>query len=47
MWYHGTVRELPGAMKAMFSAAFTPDPALLGPTDPGVARALADAAARP
>jgi vancomycin permeability regulator SanA len=46
-WYHGTVRELPGAMKALFSSVFRPDPALLGPADPGVARALADAAGRP
>ncbi|MCC9312116.1 YdcF family protein [Kitasatospora sp. RB6PN24] len=45
-WYSGSVRELPGAVKALFNAAFTPDPALLGPTDPGVARALADASAR-
>ncbi|GAA1989950.1 SanA/YdcF family protein [Kitasatospora viridis] len=45
-WYAGTVRELPGAGKAMLSAAFHPDPTLLGPTDPGVAEALADAAGR-
>jgi vancomycin permeability regulator SanA len=42
-WYHGTFRELPGAGKAMFSALFKPDPALLGPTEPGIAQALADA----
>ncbi|MGF1427251.1 SanA/YdcF family protein [Kitasatospora sp. LaBMicrA B282] len=42
-WYHGTVREIPGADKALFSVVFHPDPTLLGPRDPGVARALADA----
>ncbi|TQF06542.1 hypothetical protein E6W39_35570 [Kitasatospora acidiphila] len=45
-WYAGSVRELPGAGKALFSAVFTPDPALLGPSDPGVTRALADSSGR-
>ncbi|MCX4750774.1 YdcF family protein [Kitasatospora sp. NBC_01287] len=43
-WYHGTVREIPGADKALLSALFHPAPALLGPKEPGVAVALADAA---
>nr|WP_327071767.1 MULTISPECIES: ElyC/SanA/YdcF family protein [unclassified Kitasatospora] len=42
-WYYGGLRELPGADKAAFSALFHPDPTDLGPKDPGVARALADA----
>ncbi|MFE9429295.1 vancomycin high temperature exclusion protein [Kitasatospora sp. NPDC006697] len=46
-WYAGTVRELPGAGKAMISSLLHPDPTFLGPADPGVARALADAAAGP
>ncbi|WP_035852393.1 SanA/YdcF family protein [Kitasatospora azatica] len=46
-WYYGGVRELPGAGKAALSALLHPDPALLGPTEPGVAQALADAARTP
>jgi vancomycin permeability regulator SanA len=43
-WYAGSVREMPGAAKAAFDAALTPDPHFLGPHEPGVDRALADAA---
>lgn len=46
-WYHGTVREIPGAEKALLSALFQPSPTLLGPKDQGVARALANAAQGP
>jgi vancomycin permeability regulator SanA len=42
-WYAGGVREIPGAAKAAFDAALTPDPHFLGPHEPGVERALADA----
>lgn len=44
-WYAGGVREIPGAAKAAFDAALTPDPHFLGPHEPGVERALADAGA--
>jgi vancomycin permeability regulator SanA len=46
-WYYGGVREVPGAGKAALSALFHPDPVFLGPTEPGVAQALADAARTP
>ncbi|MFE0460521.1 vancomycin high temperature exclusion protein [Kitasatospora sp. NPDC058965] len=43
-WYYGGLREIPGAGKAALSALLRPDPTFLGPTEPGVAQALADAA---
>ncbi|PYC77374.1 hypothetical protein C7C46_18950 [Streptomyces tateyamensis] len=46
-WYYGGVRELPGAGKAALSSLFHPDPKFLGPTEQGVALALADAARTP
>ncbi|MEU4094123.1 ElyC/SanA/YdcF family protein [Streptomyces sp. NPDC026673] len=39
-WYYGGTREVAGAVKAAFDAAFTPDPRFLGPHEPGVQRAL-------
>jgi vancomycin permeability regulator SanA len=42
-WYAGGAREIPGAAKAAFEASVTPDPHFLGPHEPGVDRALADA----
>lgn len=42
-WYAGGLREIPGAAKAAFEAGVTPDPHFLGPREPGVERALADA----
>lgn len=42
-WYYGGVREVLAAGKAALDAAFEPDPRFLGPEEPGVARALADA----
>nr|WP_245997689.1 ElyC/SanA/YdcF family protein [Streptomyces armeniacus] len=39
--YAGGLRELPGAVKAAFDAAVTPDPRFLGPREDGVAQALA------
>ncbi|MFC4493156.1 vancomycin high temperature exclusion protein [Streptomyces ovatisporus] len=42
-WYAGGLREIPGAAKAAFDAALTPDPHFLGPHETGVERALADA----
>ncbi|AYL35963.1 vancomycin high temperature exclusion protein [Streptomyces sp. PDY-4] len=45
-WYYGTVRELFAAGKAALDAAFRPDPHFLGPKEPGVRRALAEASAR-
>ncbi|MFF9042972.1 vancomycin high temperature exclusion protein [Streptomyces parvulus] len=42
-WYYGGVREGLAAGKAALDAAFEPDPRFLGPEEPGVARALADA----
>ncbi|MCW2870518.1 MAG: vancomycin high temperature exclusion protein [Streptomyces oryziradicis] len=39
-WWYGGVREVAGAGKAAYDAVFTPDPHLLGPKEPGVARAL-------
>ncbi len=45
-WLYGGLREIPGAGKAALDAWLRPDPALLGPTEQGVPRALAAAAAR-
>lgn len=42
-WYYGGVREIGAAAKASLDAAVRPDPHFLGPAEPGVARALADA----
>ncbi|WP_320778745.1 vancomycin high temperature exclusion protein [Streptomyces sp. CRN 30] len=42
-WYYGTVREIGAAGKAAVDAVLRPDPRFLGPQEPGVARALADA----
>lgn len=43
-WYYGGLREIPGAGKAALDAWLRPDPQFLGATEPGVTRALADAA---
>lgn len=40
-WYYGAGREVLAAGKAALDAAFRPDPRFLGPTEPGVERALA------
>ncbi|WP_441248673.1 SanA/YdcF family protein [Kitasatospora sp. McL0602] len=45
-WYYGGLREIPGAVKAAANVALRPDPKLLGAKEPGIAAALADAAAR-
>ncbi|MEU4143750.1 SanA/YdcF family protein [Streptomyces parvulus] len=42
-WYYGGVREVLAAGKAALDAVFEPDPRFLGPEEPGVSRALADA----
>ncbi|MYR57386.1 hypothetical protein GTY54_14500, partial [Streptomyces sp. SID625] len=42
-WYYGGAREVFAAGKAALDAVFRPDPTFLGPKEPGVARALADA----
>ncbi|CAM5413734.1 hypothetical protein STENM327S_09407 [Streptomyces tendae] len=42
-WYYGGAREILAAGKAALDAVFEPDPHFLGPREPGVARALADA----
>lgn len=39
-WYAAQLREIPGAVKAAFEAAFTPDPHFLGPREDGVRQAL-------
>ncbi|WP_431966160.1 SanA/YdcF family protein [Actinacidiphila sp. bgisy160] len=39
-WYYGGTREVAGAVKAAFDAAFTPDPRFLGPRERGVQRTL-------
>ncbi|HEY3481542.1 MAG TPA: ElyC/SanA/YdcF family protein, partial [Streptomyces sp.] len=39
-WYAGGVRELLAAGKAAVDVALKPDPHFLGPSEPGVARAL-------
>ncbi|MDH6125102.1 ElyC/SanA/YdcF family protein [Kitasatospora sp. GP82] len=43
-WYYGGLREVPGAGKAALNAWLRPDPHFLGVPEPGIARALADAA---
>ncbi|EGX61085.1 MULTISPECIES: vancomycin high temperature exclusion protein [Streptomyces] len=43
VWYYGATRELFAASKAALDVVFEPDPRFLGPKEPGVARALADA----
>lgn len=43
-WYYGGLREIPGAGKAALDALLRPDPKFLGEQEPGVGRALADAA---
>lgn len=43
-WRYGEVREIPGAGKAALNALLRPDPYFLGPSEPGIPRALADAA---
>ncbi|MGP4085208.1 SanA/YdcF family protein [Streptomyces sp. KR55] len=42
-WYYGGVREIVAAGKAALDAVFRPDPRFLGPAEPGVERALAEA----
>ncbi|MEU8532299.1 SanA/YdcF family protein [Streptomyces parvulus] len=42
-WYYGGAREVLAAGKAALDAFFEPDPRFLGPEEPGVARALAEA----
>ncbi|MFG3227991.1 vancomycin high temperature exclusion protein [Kitasatospora sp. NPDC048194] len=45
-WLYGGLREVAGAGKAAVNAWLRPDPALLGPQEDGVAKALAEAAER-
>ncbi|MGW4897321.1 SanA/YdcF family protein [Kitasatospora sp. NPDC004240] len=45
-WRYGELREIPGAGKAALNVLLRPDPVFLGPAEPGIPRALADAAAR-
>ncbi|MFI6449795.1 vancomycin high temperature exclusion protein [Kitasatospora sp. NPDC050543] len=45
-WLYGGLREIPGAGKAALNAWLRPDPALLGPQEPGIPKALADAGGR-
>lgn len=40
-WYASSLRELPGAAKALYESVLTPDPYFLGPRENGVHRALA------
>ncbi|WP_425554869.1 SanA/YdcF family protein [Kitasatospora putterlickiae] len=40
---YGGIREIPGAGKAALNAWLRPDPLFLGPREPGIPRALADA----
>ncbi|MFG2677586.1 vancomycin high temperature exclusion protein [Streptomyces sp. NPDC048392] len=42
-WYYGGAREILAAGRAVLDAVFEPDPHFLGPREPGVARAFADA----
>ncbi|WP_380286361.1 vancomycin high temperature exclusion protein [Kitasatospora purpeofusca] len=42
-WLYGGFREIPGAGKAALNAWLRPDPLFLGPSEPGVPRALAEA----
>ncbi|WUG43671.1 YdcF family protein [Kitasatospora sp. NBC_00458] len=46
-WLYGGLREIPGAGKAALNAWLRPDPLFLGPREPGIPRALADAGAGP
>lgn len=46
-WYYGGTREIFAAGKAALDAVFHPDPRFLGPKEPGVTKALADARRRP
>ncbi|MEU0022674.1 ElyC/SanA/YdcF family protein [Streptomyces rochei] len=43
VWYYGATRELFAASKAALDVVVEPDPQFLGPKEPGVERALADA----
>ncbi|MFK4148261.1 vancomycin high temperature exclusion protein [Streptomyces sp. NPDC004065] len=45
-WYYGGTREVFAAGKAVLDAVLRPDPRFLGPREPGVSRALADAGTR-
>ncbi|MFJ8039948.1 vancomycin high temperature exclusion protein [Kitasatospora sp. NPDC096147] len=40
-WYYGGLREIPGAAKAAFDAAFEPDPTFWGEQEHGIGAALA------
>ncbi|ANB06281.1 hypothetical protein SAM40697_2321 [Streptomyces ambofaciens] len=42
-WYYGAAREIAAAGKAALDAVVEPDPHFLGPREPGVRRALAEA----
>ncbi|WP_189859996.1 SanA/YdcF family protein [Streptomyces poonensis] len=42
-WYYGAAREMFAAGKAALDAVLEPDPHFLGPEEPGVERALAEA----
>ncbi|MFE6868272.1 vancomycin high temperature exclusion protein [Kitasatospora sp. NPDC057692] len=42
-WLYGGLREIPGAGKAALNAWLRPDPLFLGPSEPGIPRALAEA----
>ncbi len=44
-WLYGGFREIPGAGKAALNAWLRPDPLFLGPSEPGIPRALTDAGA--
>ncbi|MEV6977007.1 ElyC/SanA/YdcF family protein [Kitasatospora sp. NPDC093806] len=44
-WLYGGFREIPGAGKAALNAWLRPDPVFLGPREPGIPQALADAGA--
>ncbi|MED7951406.1 SanA/YdcF family protein [Streptomyces sp. BE303] len=46
-WLYGGLREIPGAGKAALNAWLRPDPLFLGPREPGLPKALADAGAGP
>ncbi|WP_246192507.1 SanA/YdcF family protein [Kitasatospora atroaurantiaca] len=43
-WYYGGLREIPGAGKAALNAWLRPDPRFLGAKEPGITKALTDAA---
>ncbi|MFE9764486.1 vancomycin high temperature exclusion protein [Streptomyces sp. NPDC005808] len=42
-WYYGGAREILAAGKAALDAVFQPDPRFLGPKEPGIGQALAEA----